>query len=174
MWNQLLSLREFRRPKKKRPEEKRNGGSEVRRIGSKEGSEVQKERKLRGSEAQKKLRGSEAEIEQNGIPNRPKRYPKSTKLSKMEAKWHPKRVKGGAPKAWKTRSRKKTPAAGKNNATFDKIADLGWFWMPFWTPGGPVGVPKSSLFHKMCAWGAKKPVLGAFQEKQQNIMDFWS
>ena len=50
-------------------------------IGSKEGSEVQKERKLRGSEAQKKLRGSEAlrrqrvpgmlTIEHNGIPNRP-------------------------------------------------------------------------------------------------------
>ena len=75
-------------------------GKKVRRIGSKEGSEVQKERKLRGSEAQKKLRGSEAlrrqrvpemitngtEIEQNGIPNRPKRYPKSTKWSKMEPK----------------------------------------------------------------------------------------
>ena len=90
--------------------------------------------------------------------------------SKMTSK-----TRQGVPlRPWKTRSRKKTPAAGKNNATFDTIADLGWFWPLFWTPGGPVGVPKSSLFHKICAWGAKKPVLGAFQEKKQNIMDFWN
>ena len=35
-------------------------------------------------------------------------------------------------------------------------------------------VPKSSLFHKIYTWGAKKLVLGAFQEKHQNIMDFCS
>ena len=90
-------------------------------------------------------------------------HPKSTKMGsqihpewkKMEPILH-QNAPGGCPRSLGQtgREKKRTPAESLMQL-WSKNTNLGWFWPPFWHPGGPVGLPRSWFFDQILAWGSK-------------------
>ena len=86
-----------------------------------------------------------------------KKIPKTTKMDPQinpnEATWLPKRARGCPEGLGEAGRERKTQQPQKVLHIFRKIVDLRRFGTPFGPQGGPIGIPKSILFDKICVLG---------------------